>query len=118
MLVEGDPPTRELYARELGRDFAVLVCTDRDQAVDLLQTQPVIAVVIEPASAGGAGWHVLASIGGICAERAIPIIVCSTLEERRRGQQLGATLYLVKPTLPTALSDALRHVLQARFFRS
>jgi DNA-binding response OmpR family regulator len=42
--------------------------------------------------------------------RAVPIILCSALDERKRGLELGASAYLVKPVLPAALLEALRRV--------
>lgn len=123
VLIEGDALTSELYARELSRDFTVLACAEVERAPALVQTQAPVAVVIEPALAGGQGWRLLAVLGGICAERGIPIIVCSTLDERRRGLNLGAAAYLVKPTLPTVLHATVLDVLRQnaaaqRFFRA
>jgi DNA-binding response OmpR family regulator len=48
----------------------------------------------------------------MCAAQGIPLIVCSTLDERRRGIALGAAAYLVKPTLPATLLATLQQVLR------
>jgi DNA-binding response OmpR family regulator len=39
------------------------------------------------------------------------IILCSVLDDRRRGMNLGAAAYLVKPVLPKTLLDTLKQVL-------
>ena len=51
---------------------------------------------------------------GTVAKRDILLVLCSTLDERRRGIELGATMYLVKPTLPTTLPGALQAVIKSR----
>ena len=112
LIVESDQPTAELYRRELSRDCHVFTCTDEPAALDLLRTRTISAVVLEPALSGGQGWHLFAAIKEACGARSIPIIVCSTLDERRRGVDLGAAAYLVKPVLPATLRDTLRRVIR------
>src|SRR5690242_14459419 len=112
LIVESDQPTAELYRRELSREYRVFTCTDERAALDLLRTRTISAVVLEPALNGGQGWLLFAAIKETCGVRAIPIIICSTLDERRRGVDLGAAVYLVKPALPTTLRDTLRRVIR------
>jgi DNA-binding response OmpR family regulator len=40
----------------------------------------------------------------------LPIILCSTLDARRRGFENGANIYLVKPVLPTVLIETLHQL--------
>lgn len=111
ILAEEDASTIELYTRELSRDFRVQACTDATEMLSLVRSDRVRAVVLEPALARGAGWQLFAAIAAECQARHVPIVVCSTLDERRRGFHLGATAYLVKPTLPAALRAAVRDVI-------
>src|SRR5262245_56526863 len=98
LLFDVDLATIALYQRELSRVFTVIATTDSDAILKILLQHPIAAVVLEPAASGGAGWDVVANIRHECRARSIPIILCSTLDERRRGLDLGAAVYLVKPT--------------------
>ena len=79
--------------------------------LNLLRTTPVAALVLEPAFFVTSGWDGVAAISDICATQGVPLVVCSTLDERRRGITLGAAVYLVKPTLPATLLATLRQVI-------
>ena len=113
LIVESDQPTAELYQRELSREYHVFTCADERAVLDLLRTRTISAVVLEPALDGGQGWSLLAAIKEACGARSIPIVVCSTLDERRRGVDLGAAVYLIKPVLPATLRDTLRRVIRS-----
>src|SRR5258708_25460124 len=110
LIVEHDDPTRELYLRELSRDYCVVACCDEHDVLELLRTHDICAVVLEPGLAGGRGWSLLATIKQAGDTRAVPVILCSTLDERKRGMELGANAYLIKPVLPATLLDVIRRV--------
>ena len=110
LIVEHDQPTRELYLRELSRDFQVFGCCDAYAALEMLRAHDIHAVVLEPAAVGGAGWALLSDLKRAAGTHAIPVILCSALDERKRGLELGASAYLVKPVLPAALLETLRRV--------
>jgi DNA-binding response OmpR family regulator len=111
LIVEYDLPTLELYQRELSRDYQILACSQTQQALALLQTHCVSAVVLEPATPDEQGWSLLAAIKSMSGPSSIPVILCSTLDERKRGMEMGAIAYLVKPVLPTTLRETLRQVI-------
>ena len=110
LIVEHDDPTRELYLRELSRDYLVFACCDERDVLELLRTHNICAVVLEPGLAGGGGWSLLVTIKQAGDTRAVPVILCSTLDERKRGIDLGANAYLIKPVLPATLLDVIRRV--------
>ena len=110
LIVEHDEPTRELYLRELSRDFRVFGCCDACAALEMLRAHDIHAVVLEPGAIDGSGWDLLSDLKGAADTRAIPVILCSALDERKRGLELGASVYLVKPVLPAALLEAVRRV--------
>lgn len=110
LLIEDDQSTRELYQRELSRDFHVLACTTQSEALNFLQGGRVRAIVVEPALYNGEGWTFLATLQSMSRLPTIPIIICSTLDDERRGLDLGATLYLIKPVLPAVLLDVIHQV--------
>ncbi len=114
LIVEHDQPTRDLYRRELSRDYQIYDCADERDALDLLRSHSVDAVVLEPARPDGRGWALLTMLQRAAATRVIPVILCSALDERKRGLELGATAYLVKPVLPVTLLETLRRVIRSR----
>jgi DNA-binding response OmpR family regulator len=113
LLLEADPVTGNLYERELGRYYRVFSCRDETEVFQLLEAVDIEAVVLEPAVFDGGGWRLIESLRSIPRLSSVRIILCSTQDERRRGMSLGATAYLVKPILPTALLDTLRQVLES-----
>ena len=113
LIIEPDDATRELYHRELGRSYHVLSSSDAETSLQLLQSNHIDAVVLEPALADCAGWALLQAIGATQPGASRSIILCSTLDERKRGFALGAAAYLVKPVLPVTLLDTVNRVLRA-----
>ena len=112
LIVEKDEATRELYRRELSRTYRVITTEDAIEALKVLQTQEVAAVILEPATSGEAGWALISTIRDMKNRSPVQVILCSALDERRRGLGLGAAAYLVKPVLPMTLLDTLNRVLQ------
>ncbi len=110
LIIENDPPTLELYRRELSQDYTVLACLDEEEALQLAKSPDLCAVVLEPAISGGTGWRLLPALFKTFGDRRVPVILCSTQDERRRGMKEGAAAFLVKPVLPIELHEALRKI--------
>ena len=110
LIVDDDVPTLELYQRELGREYRVLTCTDEVAATELLEHEDVSAVVLEPVAVGEQGWARLAAITDVPASRPVPVLVCSTQDDRRRDVAMGTAGWLVKPVLPATLLAAVRRI--------
>jgi len=111
LIIEHDDPTRELYVRELGRDYRVFACSGVREALALLRAHAIDAIVLEPSRPNGDGWQLFAEIQAADIDRSIPVVLCSTLDERSRGADLGASAYLVKPVLPRTLLETLHRLL-------
>jgi DNA-binding response OmpR family regulator len=114
LLIECDRSTRDLYYRELKSSFNVLACSSEIEALTLLENHPIEIVVLEPVMPEGQGWAFLALLCTKIQTKSIPVIVCSSLSERRKGLELGAVAYLVKPVLPAELSEAIKQVAGSR----
>jgi response regulator RpfG family c-di-GMP phosphodiesterase len=110
LIVDNDLPTLELYQRELGREYRVLTCTDERGATQLLASEHVSAAVIEPFALGENGWARVAALTRTPSDRRVPLLVCSTQDDRRRDLKLGAVACLIKPVLPSTLLDAVRKI--------
>jgi response regulator RpfG family c-di-GMP phosphodiesterase len=113
LLIEDDQPTSELYQRELGRDYQVLACDNESEALALLANHPVCSIILEPVLQSGQGWAFLTMLHSMPQTRTIPIILCSTLDERRRGLELGAIRYLIKPVSPIALLEVIHQIVHS-----
>lgn len=111
LLVEPHMVTRQLYARELGRTWRVIACDDKPTALKYVYDPAIVAIVLEPALGDGDGWAVLAAIRSTPALQHLPVIICSAVDDRRRGIEMGATSYLIKPTPPRELELVLHQAL-------
>jgi DNA-binding response OmpR family regulator len=112
IIIDGDPVTAELYQRELRRYFHVITCTDISSALDIIREYEPSAVVLEPAGLGKKGWDFLTTLKSMPDLQSVPVILCSTLDERRKGLEMGAISFLLKPVLPSTLLLVLRQVTQ------
>ena len=111
LIIEDDLSTLELYARILSREYQVSGCMDEQETLDILPRYPWQAIILEPKVWGGRGWEILINLKKTTSGQRIPVILCSTLDERKRGLELGAAACLVKPVLPTRLAEILRRVI-------
>ncbi len=110
LIVERDLPTLELYQRELSRDYKIFTCSEAHQALAVLHAHRISAVVLEPSAPDDQGWSLLAAIKSLSGSASIPVVLCSTLDERKRGIEMGAVAYLIKPVLPSTLLATLHQV--------
>ena len=107
VILDRDEATRELYRRELGRRFQVMTCKSEGEAWETLEQQIVDAVVLELTALDDEDWSFIARLRATERSRQLPVVICSTLDARRRGTELGVAAYLVKPVTPQVLLSAL-----------
>ena len=94
----------ELYKRTLNQDYQVFTCSTHHDALEMLSNHHPQLVVLEPTIQGYQGWELFQEIKNTYK---IPIILCSVLDDRKRGMEAGATAFLIKPVLPMALLQVL-----------
>jgi DNA-binding response OmpR family regulator len=111
LIVEDNPPTRDLYRRVLAHDYRLLLCADAAAARRALGVEPVALVLLEPSMPGDEGWSLLDMIRGGRETRHIPVVLCSAVDERARGATLAAA-FLLKPVPPSALLATIRQLLR------
>jgi DNA-binding response OmpR family regulator len=111
LMIESDDPTVELYRRVLDQEYDVIVRCDEGGVLEVLSSMDLQAIILEPALSGGRGWNIFTAIQKSLPERTVPVIICSTLDKRKRGLAMGAAAYLVKPVQPLTLSDTLHQLL-------
>ena len=113
LIIENNNPTLELYRRELSHDFEVLACSEVAEALALVNTPRLAAIVLEPEIADGQGWSLLSNLQPDLQGSSLPVILCSTMDERKRGLAAGAVDFLVKPVLPPVLLQAIHRVIRS-----
>ena len=110
LMVESDDPTIELYRRVLNQEYEVITRGDEDGVMEVLSSVDLQAIILEPAVGGGRGWNIFTTIQKNLQAQPIPVVICSTLDERKRGLGMGAAAYLVKPVLPIALVETIHQI--------
>lgn len=110
LIIENDQPTSRLYERVLQTEYEVVLATLDDDVLSLIEASQVDAVVLEPGPIGGRGWSLWSELKNSPDIPAIPIVLCTTQDERRRGLELGSAAYLVKPVLPATLLATLHRL--------
>jgi DNA-binding response OmpR family regulator len=110
LIVENDPATLELYRRELGREYCVFACFSKSETIEAIDNQSPKAIILEPVALGEEGWDLL-NVIATRPGKSLPVILCTILDERKRGLREGAAAYLVKPVLPSARLAALGKVI-------
>ena len=113
LMVENDIPTIDLYRGALSREYDVLVFNELPKILEVLSPSEIQAIIIEPAINAGEGWNILSTIITTLQNKKVPIIVCSTLDERKRGLKMGAAAFLVKPVLPGTLLETINQFQQS-----
>jgi len=111
LIIESDQATRDLYERELGRRYRVRVCGDERAAEKIMKMCTLEAIVVEPTALEDDQWTFLHELHVAPTTRHIPIVICTSLDERRRGLDMGVAAYLVKPVLPVTLAQTLARIL-------
>lgn len=104
LLLEPDRATRQLYARELGKRWHVVAVEQPDDVLAILETQPISAVILELGASAEDKWQLLALVKARVERSTLPIIICSSIDERGKGYEFGVSAYLVKPVSPSQLS--------------
>ncbi len=115
LLFEPDRATRQLYARELGKRWRVITTEQTSEVLDILATEQIEAIVVEPGAVDAEQWHILAQIRQQAECAAMPIIICSSIDARSKGYALGVSAYLVKPVSPHQLSNEVARWLNGQF---
>jgi len=109
LIVEDDPQMLFLYDKYL-RDspFQALLTRSLYEAEQvLLQVRPE-AIVLDIMLLGSDSWDFLVKMKAQANKTAIPIIVVTTVDDRRKGLALGADVYKMKPISAEWLVATLR----------
>jgi GAF domain-containing protein/CheY-like chemotaxis protein len=108
LVVDDDATVRELVERHLERSgFAVVTARSGQEGLRLVRELRPAAMTLDIMMPDLDGWTVLAAIKGDPALAAIPVVLMSIVDQKKRGYALGAADYLVKPVDRTKLLETL-----------
>ena len=116
-MVEDDPPLRKLVASYLKLlDFSVSQAADGKKAMSALGEQRFDLVCLDLMLPESSGYDVLEFLRtrGLGAVPVLMMSARSLPEDRAQAEELGATLYLIKPFTRSDFSRAVRAVLETR----
>jgi DNA-binding response OmpR family regulator len=114
VLIENDQITLGLYQRELCKSFSIFAFTDINGVLEIMATQDIRAVIIEPEIHFGKGWDLIHSIHETFPDRFIPVLVCTTRDRSNVVPSLKVTKYLTKPVLPRTLREKTLEILNEK----
>ena len=116
LLVDDEPAIRAICRVNLeGDGFAVLEATSGAEALKEIKRQRPSLVLLDVMMPGVDGWSVAEQLAADDETREIPVVFLSARaedEDHRRGQELGAVGYVVKPFDPLELAGIVRDVLE------
>ncbi len=111
LAVDDDVQVISLYERYLKpHGYTVISLTDPANAVEkALELRP-FAITLDIMMPEHDGWDVIQALKAHPETQNIPVIICSIVEDREKGFNLGATDYLVKPILENELVNAVERL--------
>ncbi|HLN04422.1 MAG TPA: PAS domain S-box protein [Bryobacteraceae bacterium] len=114
LVAEDEGAAQELLVSHLEEaGYRVITAGSGAEAVQAaIRLQPDI-ITLDLLMPGKSGWQTLDELKKIPATAAIPVIIVSVVEERKKGLSVGATDYLVKPVSKERLLDTIRRATAA-----
>jgi PAS domain S-box-containing protein len=114
LVADDDPAVRELlsgYVRAEGYDAETSASgAAAVEAVRRLRPDLLTLEALAGAGDGGDGWQALRELKADPETAAIPVVMVTVVDEKRKGFALGATEYLVKPAERAALLQVVRRL--------
>ena len=116
LVVDDDPDIRAMLGFSLGGEFTVRFAAGGQEAIDQLEAQPPVAMILDLMMPDVDGYDVLEARRerGLAPDTHVLMLTCKTDErEMVRSWALGADAYLTKPTDPELIASKLRAHLTA-----
>jgi CheY-like chemotaxis protein/nitrogen-specific signal transduction histidine kinase len=111
LVIEDDADARTLLSETLERaGYRVVTAADGPTGLKMAREMLPTAITLDIMMPSVDGWRVLQAMKADRQTAAIPVIVCSIVDNRPLGYRLGASDYLVKPVKQQDLIQALRNV--------
>lgn len=103
MVVDDEPDIRQVLCDRLAREgFNTMSAADGTIALNLLKSEPILPslILLDIMMPELSGWEVISALKADPATSTIPVILVSAKgaeEDKKRGLELGAREYIVKP---------------------
>ena len=111
MAIDDDAKVISLYRRYLNaHGFQVVSLTNPVNALEQVKKIKPFAITLDIMMPGKDGWQVIEEIKSDPETSDIPVVICSIVEDKDRGYQLGAKDYLVKPILEDEFVNAIKRL--------
>ena len=111
LVIDDDVEAREILSRFLIKDrFHVITSASGVDGLKLAREQQPFAIILDIQMPGMDGWKVLSALKSDPSVAAIPVIICSILDERAHSAASGAAYYLQKPVDRDRLQQVLGKV--------
>ena len=111
LVVDDDPATRDLLTRFLSREgFTVRVAANGKSGLALAASLKPRVILLDVTMPRMDGWEVLRSLKDDPHLAAIPVVMCTIIDEQNLGFSLGASDYVMKPVDWERLKDVLARV--------
>ena len=119
LVVDDDPTMVKLINVNLKlNNYSVVEATSGEQALDVLNSDPLDLVVLDIMMPGVDGWEVLKRIRGNPETQEMPVILVTAKTQDSdviRGWELGADEYVIKPFNPLLLVEVIKMVLDRSY---
>ncbi|MHB1294433.1 MAG: response regulator [Anaerolineae bacterium] len=114
LVVDDNEGLIRLFGRYLqGQGYLVHGAGDAEQAMEMLDRLRPEVVILDVMMPDRDGWEVLEALRRTEAERRVPVVVCSIIDDPELATALGADAFLHKPVDQSALLRTLAQVLSA-----
>lgn len=111
LIIEDDPKfARIAYDYAHQKNFKCLVAGDGETGLQLVQTYPVNAVILDLTLPGMSGWEVLDTLKQNSNTRHIPVHIISAADEDLDAYKRGAMGFLTKPVSPATLEESFQRI--------
>ncbi len=108
LAIDDDPQIISLYERYLQpKGFQVVGLSNPAKAKERAEELKPFAITLDIMMPNYDGWQVLTDLKSSSETRAIPVVVCSIVDDEEKGFSLGAADYLIKPVLEDDLLASL-----------
>ncbi|MCL4299669.1 MAG: response regulator [Anaerolineae bacterium] len=111
LIIEDDPKfARIAYDYAHQKNFKCLVAGDGETGLQLAQTYPVDAIILDLTLPGISGWEVLDTLKQNSNTRHIPVHIISAADEDLDAYKRGAMGFLTKPVSPATLEESFQRI--------
>ena len=114
LVIDDDPAVRDLAERILAREgYSLLLAENAEQGLQMACDARPDVIILDVLLPGRDGFEALRRLKEDPALRHIPVVMLTMLDDKRKGLELGAVDYLIKPVERLTLVEAVSRSRQA-----